>query len=175
MHSLSATSNIVGVADVATRTISQLFQCIETWNSAPREVFELRDNITAFRQLLDLILQAQHRVAASTPSHDTPLDDLHQELISAKETLSQLGDILDHVRGVPLLDPSHELRFVGNPAYRTVPDVPSNASMKTRWLMNRVKTVRLQAALKGSHQRILARLTLLNLYVNTVPSGIVRN
>lgn len=166
MDSLQAASSILGVFDIATRTVIQLRKISESWSSAPYGVYQLRDTIDAFRQLLDHTLKVKGYIATKTISHGESLDALNKELIVAKKSLGQLTTILDHVRGLPTPNASDGLPLVAIQPSHPATDVPSShASMKTRWLMQREKTARLQAELKESHDRVLARLLILNLYV----------
>lgn len=70
--------------------------------------------------------------------------ELNQELASARNVLSQLNNLLGHI-----LDASDSL---------------SQASLRSEWILQRGRSVALLAEINHSHQRIVVRLTSLNLY-----------
>lgn len=53
MNTLEATPGILGLVDVASRTLGQLSRYISLWASAPSEVIRLRDSTFSLRQLLE--------------------------------------------------------------------------------------------------------------------------
>lgn len=52
MDAHEATSSILGVIEVASRTLSQLYKYISVWTFAPTEVIQLRDGVVSLRELL---------------------------------------------------------------------------------------------------------------------------
>lgn len=72
--------------------------------------------------------------------------ELNQELASARNVLSQLNNLLGHI-----LDASDSLS-------------QGQASLRSEWILQRGRAVALLAEINHSHQRIVVRLTSLNLY-----------
>lgn len=152
MDSLQAASSVLDVADIAGRTLRQLYKYKITWDSIPREVQHLEDTISKFRGLLNSAYQA----GAVITGHDEPTSEMRKEIDAATTILDKLGIILDQIQLTtpsPPLDMSHFLL---------------QASMKARWLKQREHVVDLTAELKSSHHQILARLALLNMYVSAI-------
>lgn len=161
MHSLEIATGTLsplgqGVTDIATRTLVQVRQLMDSWRFAPRDLYELRDSILGFRELLETALQAGEHFVTKTPGHGASFQGLYHELASAKNTLSQLEGLLVDIQG-------------HNDAIE--PYVLLQASMRTQWLFHREEAIKLLVKINDSHQRILARLASLNLVVSTVESS----
>lgn len=87
--------------------------------------------------------------ASQTPRYNETVNKPDQELQSAKSILNQLVETVSRIRAPPALSGTS--------------DVLRQASLKTRWSMERDQVARLSGKLKDPHSSILARLSLLNM------------
>lgn len=147
MDTLSLLANIVSVGDVAARALGLVYDVLDHWISAPREVLQLGDTVRASRGLMDQLHNAM-RSGQLLPPGQAP-DDLIAELILADETLRQLERVLLTVKGQPGL-PGASFTTASQP------------SVMARWAMNRASIIDLQVSLSDCRSRLMTRLQILN-------------
>lgn len=154
MDALNVASSLVGILDVAGKTIYKLHSLSSLWNSAPEEVNRLTNTVDSLRRLLDS-LRAPLAASQLVGPGQTP-GDLVSELSMAEETLEQLESILTSIHGEQGTIPSPEAE---------PPATISHPPAKARWAIHRRTLLGLHSRLYDHLQRIMARLQLMNVYV----------
>lgn len=159
MDALNIAASLIGIADVAGKTIHKLHNLNSLWNSAPEEVTRLMNTLDSLRRLLDS-LRAPLAAGQLVGPGQTPPGDLFAELATAEETLGQLESILASIHG--------EQGTIAAP-----PATISHPSAKARWAMHRKTLLGLHSRLHDHLQRIMTRLQLMNMYVKYLPTLIL--
>lgn len=154
MDALNVASSLVGIIDVAGKTIYKLHSLNSLWNSAPEEVTRLTNTLDSLRRLLDS-LRAPLAAGQLVGPGQTP-GDLVSELAMAEETLEQLESILTTIHGEQGTTPA-------------LPATISHPSAKARWAIHRKTLLGLHSRLHDHLQRIMTRLQLMNMYVKCLP------
>lgn len=151
MDPISFLASVLGIADVAGRTSSMIWQLCGTWRDAPEDVHELRDSLIRANEFFLGIrrgLETEHQRATRTSGWD---DETSREL---DELLRRSEAVMKEVQG--LLD---RLLDGTNP-----PDVESLAKRrKLQWLKERGRASQLRHRLQELMFRICGAFMSINL------------
>ena len=153
----------LGVVDIAARSSSKLWKLCEIWKNAPRDIYELRDEVDRAIGIYKIV-EANLRNGEKTEEVSAELLALLQSGVGIVTDLQELIDELLYASGAPEQERDQPTR-VTTRDYR--PRV--EGLMKRRRLLWMTKTQRvkyLRRVLKGNIDQIGLQLILMNLWVS---------
>ncbi|KAL2073010.1 hypothetical protein VTL71DRAFT_10334 [Oculimacula yallundae] len=165
MDPFSLVVGLVGLSDAATRTASTLFQLVDAWRDAPRDVHHLRDSVVSVGEFFARVHhELDEHITCGHYSESTYVlqtsNKLLLDLKIAQKVLEQIDQILDFVGSTD--------RVAGKSLKSELPpDETARKLRKDRWLRRRGALLKLQKSLTEIQSTIFEGLLSMNVTLTT--------
>lgn len=150
---MDLTADLLGIADVSRRALSQLYRLLNSWRSAPDQLHQLENDVARLSNLLDTVHKAGkiHTRLGNTAAARA----LNRDVILARDSMESIQNTLRDIVGDTdwsLLPGPSKMRPSGPDAFR-----------RLRWMARKEDIAMAQRNLRLSCQQILCRLVILNM------------
>lgn len=159
-------STAIGIAEAAARATSGVYTLCSLWSEAPRDVYELRDDLVTTSELLAAVQRglAMEHAKRKARGIGTPgwspdaVGGLQRLLLRGQIIVGEIQKILDKLTGGPHPQNAKVERYDKSRERL-------GKRMKVEWLMKRRKIYGLRTAMTDIRQKVYVSLIYLNVYV----------